>query len=156
MPDSIHAKLLADAVVMVKHLALAGITEASIKEIWLPEKSAKFAATLPAIHVSPFGQETFGEGTNRGDDIQYPIGIYMMDDANRGSTTEIDERLLWREKILDHFIHNRLSVALTNAVICDQLIEPGPIVDNAAWYGRNIWLSALVVRVMVRKRRRAT
>lgn len=152
MADSFHGQILDAAVTALQALTLTGITSTNIVQLTVPDDKDRWIPDLPGIIVAPFGTEAFARGTNKSDDIGYPVLIAILDSGNEQNTTSLDARLLWRETILDHFIHNRLGVA--GVSIYDQTIEPASIVDQAAWYQKQLFVSALIMRVWARKQRR--
>lgn len=159
MADSILGKILEAAVTAAQGLDLAGVNDASIKQL-----AALTGGTLdkdlpsrPCVIFAPFGPEDIPDdgGTNKSDDITYRVACAIIDAANQKHDAEnLDDRYLWRELLIDHFIHNRVSVTLSNAALYDQTLELQPVVNQEAW-ARNWFLSSFVIKFVVRKQRRA-
>lgn len=158
MADSILGEILAAAVNEAQGLSLAGVNNSSIVQL-----AGLSATTLdnqlparPVIAFAPFSQEDIpgGGGTNASDDITYRIVCAIVDVANNVHTpATLDAKYLWRESLIDLFIHNRLPISISNAVLYDQVLELQPIVNLGAWE-KNWFLSAFVIKCIVRKQRR--
>lgn len=159
MASSILGKLLEAAVTAAQGLTLAGVATTSIKQL-----GGLTATTLdnqlparPCIIFAPFGSEDIPDdsGTNKSDDVTYRVVCAIIDAANNDhAALTLDAKYLWRETLVDHFIHNQLSVSLSNAALFDQTLELQPIVNLGAW-AKNWFLSAFVIKFMVRIQRRA-
>lgn len=159
MADSILGTLLDAAVVAARGLSLAGVAADSIQQL-----GGLTAHTLdnhlpqrPCIIFAPFGAEEIPDsgGTNAADDVTYRIACAIVDTANNDHTAAaLDARYRWRELLIDHFIHNQLAVSLSNAALYDQTLELQPIVNLGAWE-KNWYLSAFVIKFLIRRRRRA-
>jgi len=154
MSNSLHMQLLDATKTAIEGLGLTGISSSNVVVLQVPDDKGKWLPGLPGIMVAPFGRETLpaDQGTNRSDDIGYPVLIAIVDVANQAQTTNLDGRLYWREQIIDEFFHNRLSIAGEDPI--EQTIEPLEIVNSAAWFQRQLYVSALVVRCTIRKLRR--
>lgn len=159
MANSILGEILEEAVTAAKTLTLAGVGSTSIKQL-----GGLTATTLdneiparPCVIFAPFGSEDIpdGGGTNISDDITYRIVCAIIDAANQDHTAAtLDAKYLWRETLIDHFIHNQLAVTISNAVLYDQTLELQPVVNLGAWE-KNWFLSAFIIKCIVRKKRRA-
>ena len=153
---SLHGKILDVLEAAIEGLGLSGLAAANIVKQCAPTDQEKWLPALPGIILAPLGDETIKDATNAGDDIGYPTLIAIVASANQDQTfADLDQRLVWREKIIDHLIHNRLAISHTGAQLYDQTIQPLPILDQAAWFRRNLFISTLVLKAWVRKHRRA-
>lgn len=148
---SIMFSLLTDARDRIQNLNLTGVTSSNIVVLTTPEDAERYLPGLPAIMVTPFGSETIVnfDGTNARDDIGFPVLIAIVDAANRDQSTDLNQWLLWREDIIDEFIHSPAGTT-PRGVPLETMIEPKPIVDIQAWFQKNLFVSALVVRTKVR------
>ena len=154
MADSIHFRLLEAVAHEIQQLCLDGIDDANITLLQVPDDKEQWLPSLPGIIVAPFGQEQIEQATNASDDITYPVLVSILEAANQAQLTGLNQRLVWRECIIDHFLHNRLQFDVGTQPF-DQEVEPLAIVDPNAWGERQLYVSALVVRCKVRKTRRA-
>ncbi|MGC1272583.1 MAG: hypothetical protein WBC44_02660 [Planctomycetaceae bacterium] len=117
----------------------------------VPRATDQVVQTLPAIVLAPLGAETINHATNLSDDITYPIAVVILDSAENKplDATAADLRLTWRESILRAF-HNKRMSAVTG--ITTQAVQPLEAVSAAGW-AQGYFVSALVIRVTVRKAR---
>lgn len=153
----IHGLLIDAAVAALRALTFAGIESSKIVglQVLTDEKSA--VSAIPAVLVCPLGAESMSPeaGTNASDDIGYPIAVVFLAASNDAHTGNRDARLLWRERAVDHFIRNRMAVTLpAGSHLIDQFIEPQNAIDPGSWFQKQLFLSAFVVRCVVRKQRR--
>lgn len=151
---AIHYDLMTAAEAALEALSLTDILAANIKVLTAPTSDPKYLNATPSIQVTPFGTEIEGEGENVFDDITYPIQLTILDSADLDQVTHTEKRLGWRQKIHDHFNHNRMTFSFPNASICDQRATFLPITSVPAW-AANYWASGLRLDVDVRKQRRA-
>jgi len=138
-------------------IPLAGIKKEHILIQAVPENVASAPSNMPFITVSSFLAESFpNPGTNVSDDYGYPISVFIVD---RKSTvindfTCLDQRFVWRESILDHFIRGKVAITATGTIQYDVTIEPSPIVDVPAWFERELFVSPMTFRAVTRVTRR--
>lgn len=165
MADSVHHAILTAAQTAIRDLNLTGIEDNSVLLVAMPTDDLKTLVvritdagfTKPTILVSPIGSERLNasEGTNASDDIGYPILIAILDGHKQNQTSKLEQWMEWRGLVIDHFIHNRLTITTSRPVKPkDQTVEPGSIFDPRAWYERNLMLSTLTVIVTMRRIRR--
>lgn len=156
MADSLWGQALEDVQSAIRGLALLGLQDEHVVVLHVPSDSKKYVPGLPAILITPFGSEDLprSEGTMSRDQWQLPILVGILDAANQVNTlATLDARLLWRETIIDHFVFNRDAFpSVTN--MSDVYVDPQPAVDISAWFERQIFASAIVVRALIRKPRR--
>ena len=160
MADSILGELLEESVTAAQGLTLTGVSSSSIVQVagLTATTLGNQIPTRPCVIFAPFGSEDIpdGGGTNLRDDIAYRVACVILDAANNDHTAAtLDARYLWRETLIDHFIHNRMSVTISNAVLYDQTLELQPVVNLGAW-AKNWFLSAFIIKFVVRKTRRAS
>ncbi|QDV21420.1 hypothetical protein Pan153_61080 [Gimesia panareensis] len=89
------------------------------------------SADFPAILISPGNlKHNPAEGTNLRDQIEYQIGIFIVDADNQNQTINRGKYLSWYETILKQFRTPRLSGVGT---IVNSYVAPGLVVDPA-WF----------------------
>lgn len=156
MADSKHMKILEASRAVVIGLDLLGIADRNCKILDVLQGKGKWIDSYPCCELAPSGRENISPtaGTNLSDDFGWPVFIALIDAANQEiDLKKLDQRLLWREKVVDAFIHRRLTVDGVGQFDCT--IEPSGVVDSRAWFDRNLYVSPLLVRVHSRERRRA-
>lgn len=147
--QAIHYTCLVAAQSKIQSLALSGISNANVV---IRKLNSDHGLTLPGIVLSPLGAEQQGLrlGTNIQDDVTYPIVLSILEAENRDmSSTNLNTRLLWRERINQAFRSQRLSTA-TTVYIVD--VQPGPIVSPSDLW-KNIYHSGLILRCTSREGR---
>lgn len=111
---------------------------------------------FPFIPVWLLNTEIYvdADGTNKSDIIVYPIGVAILDtkQAVQESFAEFDRRLFWRQKMMDHFIHTRVTISPD--VVSDTIIIPGPRVDQSIWRNRQKFGSWFVIQYRTCQQRR--
>lgn len=108
--------------------------------------------TLPAIQITPTGREAIdaAEGTNRRDDVGYPVLVTIFAADNQDQTANLNQYLTWRQQIARAFRNQRLPGV---SEIVTATVEPDPVVDSAAWFERNLFVSSLLIRFLSREPR---
>lgn len=160
MADSIWGKILEKTRDEIKCLTLEGfdaLTKLVILET--PRTEEGGIPAVPFIFIAPFQAEEINEseGTNASDDITYPLLVAIVDSKQTilGDFDKLDQRLFWRETIIDHFIHNTQIDMHPNRGY-DIEVRPLPAVDGGAWFGKQTYVSPLSLRYKVQKLRRQT
>ena len=160
MADSIDGQLLKKTQAGIQSLA-GTIEDISLEEKVVilqvaKEKGQKIPA-LPFIPIWLFNTEIINEaeGSNSGDIIVYPIGVAVIDKkiTIENSFEAFDRRLFWRQKMMDHFIPNRVTISPD--VVTDIFVVPGQRIDKAAWENRNIFVNWFVIQYRTSQQRRA-
>jgi len=133
----------------IQTLALSGIANQSVVVRKVPDDKN---ITKPAVVIAPLGRETLdpADGTNNRDDVGYPILVALLDGDNQNPTSNHDRNLLWREKIRRAFHNQRLPGV--DAIIT-AFVEPLPVTDAAAWFERNTFVTAMLLRFISREPR---
>jgi len=105
----------------------------------------------PCILIGPMGSEALNPlgGTNRHDDVVYPIRIVMVALDSQNQFNNFDRNLLWRETIRRKINNKRLPGVDT---CLRATVKPGSIVDAASW-DKNKYVSVLDVEVTSRESR---
>lgn len=160
MADSVHENILEKVVSEIESLGLEDMTPSNVLVTDVPVGEGAYYRGYPAICVSPVGNEQIvpTEGNNLQDAIGYPVLISIVDGANKKQeSVSRDRRLLYREKIIDHFIENNgISWGVSGVDEVNVHIETGSIIDPAAWFDQNLNLSTIVLRCKTLKTRRAS
>lgn len=138
---------------LVQSLALSGVANGSIVVRKLPIdrfSAAGEGLSLPAIVIAPWGTETMraADGTNERDDVGYPVAVTIFAADQQHLTQDLDTYTKWREQIARTLRQNTLS-GVSEIYTCQ--IEPGPIVDLAAWVQKTLFVSGLVARYTSRE-----
>ena len=156
MATSIHHAILTQVQVDVRALDLVGLNDEDIQLCAIPLPEAKYFKRYPAITISPFGAEIINPkaGTAASDDIGYPVQIALIDSAEQDQQTDLELWLEWREDTVDKFIKNRWAAVSELVQVYEIDVEPGIIIDPAAWLQRNLMVSPFGLRVWYRKQRR--
>ena len=158
MADSILGQILVavrDA--LRDDVTLTGIENEHILLQTVPQNVASAPAAMPFISVSSFLAESFpNPGTNVSDDYGYPVSIFIIDkkETVQKDFDAFDRRLVWRENILDHFIHNKVTITATGTVQYTITIDPSAVVDLSAWFDKSLFVSPINLRVVTRVTRR--
>lgn len=151
--NSKHLIILGDIAQRVRDLELEGIGD-RVVVMTLADDEKPELSKLPAIALSPYGSETLERATNATDDIGFPSLLVILDKADQVQTLpELDRRLFWREQCFDHFQANRFSAP--NGLAYHTTIEPQPIIDAGAWFGRNVYAGGFTIRAHYRNVRRS-
>ena len=154
---SVHKKVLDQVVTDLRALNLDGIEDSRIVIVAVPEASPRDVEGFPCITISPIGTEQVGPGTNRSDDIGYPVVVAIYARGNEVNATPggtaLDKILYWREQIIDKYVHKRVSSITGSANAKITYWEPGPIIDVSAWYAKQMLVSILRMRAEIRKDR---
>ncbi len=158
MADSILGQILVavrDA--LRDDVTLDGIEREHILLQPVPENVASAPTAMPFITVSSFLAESFANpGTNVSEDYGYSISIFIIDKKSivLKDFDSFDRRLVWRETILDHFVHNKLTITATGTVQYDITIDPSAVVDISAWFDKELFVSPINFRAVTRVTRR--
>ena len=130
-------------------LALSGVANQSVVVRKVPDDKN---ITKPAVVIAPLGRETLdpADGTNNRDDVGYPVLVALLDGDNQNPTSNHGRNLLWREKIRRAFHNQRLPGV--DAIITT-FVEPLPVTDAAAWFERNTFVTAMLLRFISREPR---
>jgi hypothetical protein len=146
--------LVTEAVTEIQALSLSGVTNTNIVTQVAPSDRENWMPGFPGIAVTPGGSFTFPGGTNRSDDIGYPVGVLYVDSVADNPSFNADAAFTLLDQLIQHFIHNRLTVALPSGNIMDQWVEGLSPIELNAWRQRNQFVDGFVVRVLCRVPRR--
>ena len=148
--QSVHYRCATAIQALIQSLGLTSIDSANIIVRKLDSDRGVDDGTysLPMIVVSTIGLEQNQPATNERDDVGYPVMVTILAADNQDLSTNHDKYLRWREQIARAFRNQNLSAV---PEIYTARIEPGPIVSPTAFWDRNTFHSALVVRCMSRE-----
>lgn len=116
----------------IQDLGLTDIDNASVYVQKVPSTRNFQSSDFPAILIAPAGVPKFNKtgGTNLRDEIEYPIGVYIVDADNQNQTLNRDKYLTWYQSIVTKFRMPRLSGV--NSIV-NSYVAPGLVVDPA-WF----------------------
>lgn len=153
MAEAVFESILQAVRQQIFEIVLPGLPDENVQVVKLYRNRGTVEPGLPGVLVFPSGVETITPTTNASDDIGYPVAVAMLaEDRNDGTQDQEQNRdrlLLWREKVRDHFIGQRLTGVVT---VWNCIVEPNVIVDQPEW-ANNVWRGALVLRFVSRERR---
>ncbi|MBS0207809.1 MAG: hypothetical protein JSS27_02545 [Planctomycetes bacterium] len=153
-PRSVYERCAWQVQAAIRALALPGLRPAAVAIRTLPslrESVGERIPALPAVLVCPLGRESNETlaATNRSDTVGYPVGVAIVAAADQMSADRRSLYLVWRERIVRAFRHQRLA-GVDEVLTC--VVEPEPVVAAEAWL-RNVWHSAVVLRFIAREPR---
>ena len=127
----------------IEDLALTGIVDASIYIQKVPTTRDFTSSDFPAVIISPIGSPKLNTqgGTNLRDEIEYPIGIFIVDNDNQNQTSDRDQYFLWNERITKSFRTPRLTGVTS---IVNSFVSPGVSV-HPDWIKTGQYQSGLTV-----------
>jgi hypothetical protein len=119
----------------IRNLKLDGLPQASVLLLKIPAAVSLGTAEvpLPGVLITPYGPEHMNrlQGTNRKDDVEYPVLVSIVDRDNQDPTaTGLGRYLNWRERIARAFRGQRLG-EVPEIIGC--WIEPNTIVQPESW-----------------------
>jgi len=116
----------------IQGLSLVDIADDHLHVQKVPSTRNFTASDFPAILIAPAGAPKFNKtgGTNLRDEIEYPVGVYIVDADNQDQTVNRNKYLNWYEIILKKFRTPRLSGVDT---IINSYVSPGLVVDPG-WF----------------------
>jgi hypothetical protein len=153
--DSVHDRILRAAQAKLQSLELPGINNNSIRVRKLPIErdfvSQDKLYELPALLLSPMGQESMGVATNVRDDVAYPVVISLFTNQEFQKVQDLEGQiepfLKTREKIARVFRNQRLMGV---DEVWNATVEPAAIVSPDV-FQRGLWASFLTVKFISRE-----
>jgi hypothetical protein len=155
--SSVYGRVLLATQQSIQSLDLDGVDTASVVVQKLPvDRHLGIAdgVALPAILITPQGESIDpASGTNLMDDVTYAVRVTLVDRDNQEPTlvANIDRYLIWRQRIARTFRNQPLTAV---PEIYTTILEPGDVVDAAAWES-NLFASVLTLRFVSREPRGA-
>ncbi len=150
---AIHYACLLAVQARLRQIGLEGIHNDDIVIRKMPsDRGTRFELNgTPTIVIAPPGVEGQGdgEGTNERDDVEYPIIVTILRADNQNLETDLNQGLLWRQKINWALRQQRLPGVPS---ICKVKMTPGPVIDETGFWN-NRYLSSFIVRPMSREGR---
>lgn len=115
----------------IQNLNLTDIANDHVHIQKVPSTRNFLAADFPAILiVAGTPRHNPAQGTNLRDQIEYQVGIFIVDADNQNQTANRDKYLSWYEAILKQFRTPRLAGVDT---IVNSYVAPGLVVDPS-WF----------------------
>jgi hypothetical protein len=153
MADPIHLQILDHAASRIIELNLEGIGD-RVHVVQIGDDEAPIVAPelLPAVLICPFGTEEIAHEYNNCDDINFPVFVIFLDNANKDTENrqKLANRLGWRELVRAKM--HRVGMLRTPA---GQGYEPvcsfETIVDVSAWFDKAKYASALRITAQAKK-----
>lgn len=108
--------------------------------------------SFPAIQISPGSSESMdaSAGTNRRDDVIYPVLVTILAADNQNQEQNFSRYLGWRERIARAF-RNQPLVGVEEVYQCE--ISPQDIVEPQAFWRQNLYSSSLLLNFKSREPR---
>lgn len=139
----------------IRGLSLTGMSSGNVVLLKIATNHLKDfpSGQFPAIVVAPANNavEKILPGTNRRNDIVYPIVVVMLDNDKQSQSSNFDRNLTWRQKIIRQFNSN-ISAFTGVTTVFDSQVQPLAIVDGPSWVKDN-WVSGLILNVSSRESR---
>lgn len=151
MADSIHKNILDGFQDVIQALSLTGLDSDQVYVGWdVDVQKVKF----PAVFVSPVGTEQLLPGTNRSEDIGYPIAVMILDRHPIDNPSNMDAAILWRESIRQAFINQRPAAVLSLApTLVTVRYQPGLIASAAVLPGYELLVQPMAFIAVSRETR---
>lgn len=146
---SIHGKCL-DAVhsLCQTNATAIGIASARIYKYKLVDDTS---VTLPALICSHQGVEVVAGDTNSNEKWGYPVQLCIIAAENQDLTFE--DTYLDSRRVIRNLFHNKAAI-ITDVSQCYACsFEPGPIIEEVAFYDLNCFASFMTIRCWCRESR---
>lgn len=113
----------------IQGLSLDGIANDHIYIQKVPTTRGFSSGDFPAVLIAPLGAPKLNPqaGTNLRDQIEYPVGTFMVDADNQNQTINRNKYLEWYEAIMKKFRTPRLSGVDS---VVNSYVAPGVVVDQ--------------------------
>jgi len=144
--------ILAAAAAQVQAIGLAGIDSVNVRMKKFAWRRAE-SIPIPGVLVCPRDEQFPNLGTNASDDTGYSVQISAVAASNSDNSLAQNNRLLaWRMAIAERFREKRFASLANDADQFTTRIEPGPVIDRAA-FEAGYDATTVYLRVWVRKGR---
>lgn len=135
--------ILTSVKTQIESLNLTDIADASIIIQKVPSTRDFQSTDFPAILIAPGTPKHNPQaGTNLRDQIEYAVGVFIVDADQQNQTLNRDKYLTWYEEIVKKFRTPRLTGADT---VVNSYVSPGAVVDPG-WFevgeyhaGMSLW-----------------
>ncbi len=115
----------------IEGLGLTGIANDHVHIQKVPSTRNFTSTDFPAILIAPgTPKHNPKEGTNERDQIEYQIGVFIVDNDKQNQTSDRAKYLLWYETIVKKFRTPRLTGV---ASVVNSYVAPGVVVDPS-WF----------------------
>ena len=115
----------------IQGLSLTDIANDHVHVQKVPSTRNFTADDFPAILIAPATPKlNQNAGTNLRDQIEYQVGVFIVDADNQDQTANRNKYLTWYEEIVKKFRTPRLSGV---ASVVNSYVAPGIVVDPA-WF----------------------
>ncbi|QDT94363.1 hypothetical protein [Gimesia algae] len=115
----------------IQGLDLTDIPDASVYVQKVPSTRNFHPADFPAILIaSGTPKHNPAKGTNLRDQIEYQVGVFIVDADDQDQTLNRDKYLTWYEEIVKSFRTPRLSGVSS---VVNSYVAPGAVVDPS-WF----------------------
>ncbi len=130
----------------IQDLNLTNIPDAQVIIQKVPSTRDFVSANFPAVIIAPAGEPKFdpNKGTNIRDQIDYPIGVFMVAADNQDQVANRDKYFTWYESILKEFRTPRL-VGVDSIV--NSYVTPGAMVEPG-WFEVGEYVAGMVLWFM--------
>lgn len=123
--------ILTSVKTQIESLTLTDITDESIIIQKVPSTRNFTSSDFPAILIAPgTPKHNPALGTNLRDQIEYQVGVFIVDADQQNQTLNRDKYLTWYEEIVKEFRTPRLTGAST---VVNSYVTPGAVVDPG-WF----------------------
>lgn len=127
----------------IRALNLTDIPDANVIIQKVPSTRDFESANFPAVIIAPAGEPKFdiNKGTNVRDQIDYPIGVFMIAADNQDQVANREKYFTWYEAILKEFRTPRLAGVDS---IVNSYVTPGAMVEPG-WFELGEYVAGLVL-----------
>ncbi|WP_417390221.1 hypothetical protein [Gimesia sp.] len=127
----------------IQELDLTDIPDASVYIQKVASTRGFESDDFPAVLIAPLGQPRLNplKGTNLRDQIEYPVGVFILDNDNQNQTSDRDKYLTWYETILKKFRTPRLTGVDS---VVNSYVSPGAVVDPN-WFETGEYLAGMTL-----------
>lgn len=154
--SSVHWRCLQAMSNLVRNLKLNGLQPQSVLVMKVSAAVSLGAVDvpLPAVLISPYGPEHMNrlQGTNRRDDVEYPVLVSIVDRDNQNAAAgRLGRYLSWRQQIA-RAVRSRQLAGVPEVIGC--WVEPNAVVQPDSWM-KGFFHSSLLVWFVSRELRRS-
>lgn len=156
---AVYEQILTAVQAAVQNLDLTGVSDSNVMLLKVPTDRIRDlpSTRFPAVIVAPTESIRYDAGTNRRDDIIYPVLVAAVAADNQDQTSLRARYLKWSQDVRRRFhlpaqgtVEDPFA-SITEVVSCE--VDPRPVVDPPNWIAANLWVSGWVLRVRTRESR---
>lgn len=143
--QTIYERIVEQVLSDLQGASLTGISKSQIKLQTSPQKDSN-----KMLLVAPYGREGYrNTGTNRRDDVMYPVLVAHIDPGNRDQGAEKrNRRMSWRQDVSRLFRQQHLTGVPEVRDCVPRYMDQ---VDTNAWFRDNQCVGAIVLEFMSRE-----